>query len=106
MLGAIDPIRQIAGITSTQNVSATGSPLATGAGADTGFGDMLESAISNVSDLRAQAQESASRFMSGESDDPHKLVLETQRAELSLELFIQVRNKVVQAYQEVMRMQM
>jgi flagellar hook-basal body complex protein FliE len=46
------------------------------------------------------------RYLSGEDVEIHDLVLTTQRNQLQFELFLQVRNKVVQAYQEVMRMQM
>ncbi|MCL4851471.1 MAG: flagellar hook-basal body complex protein FliE, partial [Bryobacteraceae bacterium] len=42
---------------------------------------------------------------SGEAEEVHQAVLATQQAELAFEMFLQVRNKVVQAYQEVMRMQ-
>jgi flagellar hook-basal body complex protein FliE len=46
------------------------------------------------------------RFLSGDGEDIHTTVLATQRAELSFEMFQQVRNKVVSAYQEIMKMQM
>jgi flagellar hook-basal body complex protein FliE len=47
------------------------------------------------------------KFLSGDgSEDIHTTVLATQRAELAFEMFQQVRNKVVSAYQEIMRMQM
>jgi flagellar hook-basal body complex protein FliE len=46
------------------------------------------------------------RFLSGEGEELHQTVMATQQAELSFELFLQARNKVVSAYQEIMRMQM
>ena len=52
------------------------------------------------------ASASVERFLSGEGEDLHTTVLATQRAELAFEMFQQVRNKVVSAYQEIMRMQM
>ena len=80
------------------------SPKATGS--DPGaFQKMFESSIQQVNaDQNASAQ-SIQAFLSGESEDLHTAALATQRAELSFEMFMQVRNKVVQAYQEVMRMQ-
>jgi flagellar hook-basal body complex protein FliE len=45
-------------------------------------------------------------FLAGEGGELHSTIMATQRAELSFELFQQVRNKVVSAYQEIMRMQM
>ena len=50
------------------------------------------------------ASSSVEQFLSGEQEDTHKMMMDVQRADLSFELFVQVRNKVVQAYQEVMRM--
>jgi flagellar hook-basal body complex protein FliE len=45
------------------------------------------------------------RFLSGEGEDLHTTVLATTQAELSFNMFLQMRNKVVSAYQEIMRMQ-
>jgi flagellar hook-basal body complex protein FliE len=52
------------------------------------------------------ASASVQRFLAGEGEELHSTIMATQRAELSFELFQQVRNKVVSAYQEIMRMQM
>jgi len=70
-----------------------------------GFGAVLQDAMGKVGDLHGQASKSVESFLSGEGDDLHKTIMSTQRADLAMELFLQVRNKVVQAYQEVMRMQ-
>ena len=45
-------------------------------------------------------------FLLGENEELHKVAAATQQAELSFDLFLQVKNKVVQAYQEIMRMQL
>ena len=55
---------------------------------------------------RVNAEDSANRFMNGETEEIHQVILAGQRAEIAFETFLQVRNKAVQAYQEVMRMQM
>jgi flagellar hook-basal body complex protein FliE len=83
-------------------------PLAgtTAAGSRPGdFQKIFESAVNKVEGLRVGAEQSAERFLSGESEELHQTALATQRAEIAFDLFLQVRNKVVQAYQEVMRMQ-
>ena len=46
------------------------------------------------------------KYLSGEDEEVHKVALATQQAEIAFDLFLQVRNKVISAYQEVMRMQM
>lgn len=70
------------------------------------FQNVLQDAIKTVEDFRRSADKGVEAFLSGEGEELHQVVLATQRAELAFELFLQVRSKVVQAYQEVMRMQM
>jgi len=72
------------------------------------FKSMLDAAIHHVESNSAQteAAQSVDKFLSGESEELHSTALAVQRAELEFEMFLQVRNKVVQAYQEIMRMQM
>ena len=70
------------------------------------FRDILSGAIDQVETSRADANQSVQRFLSGEGDDLHSTILASQRADLEFQMFMQVRNKVVSAYQEVMRMQM
>lgn len=94
----------ITGITSIPNLAAVPGLPAAQPSAD--FKSVFEHAVSQVEGLRNQADLQVQRFLSGEGDDLHEVALATQRAELSLELFQQVRNKVVSAYQEIMRMQM
>lgn len=70
-----------------------------------GFKEVFASAINQVENTGQQASASVERFLSGEGEELHTTVLATQRAELAFELFLQARNKVVSAYQEIMRMQ-
>jgi len=68
------------------------------------FRALLDQSVRTVSQNESAASLAVERFMSGEQEDVHKMTMAVQRADLSFELFVQVRNKVVQAYQEVMRM--
>jgi flagellar hook-basal body complex protein FliE len=79
---------------------------ATESGSGGAFQKVLAGAIQDVEAFGRDASASVSRFLSGEGEELHSTILATQRAELSFELFQQVRNKVVSAYQEIMRMQM
>jgi flagellar hook-basal body complex protein FliE len=72
----------------------------------TEFRDLLANSIATVEQQDATAKEAVQNFLTGESEDLHTAALAGQRAQLSLQMFMQVRNKVVSAYQEVMRMQM
>ena len=67
---------------------------------------MLSQAIGRVDQSNQATEGTIDRYLSGENEEIHDMVLATQRNELQFELFLQMRNKVVQAYQEVMRMQM
>lgn len=81
------------------------TPLEVGSKSAGGFGAILTDAMQKVGELGHDATKSVENFLSGEGDDLHKTIMTTQRADLAMELFLQVRNKVVSAYQEVMRMQ-
>ena len=70
------------------------------------FQDVFASAVQSVEASGQNASASVERFLAGEGEELHTTILATRRAELSLELFLQARNKVVSAYQEIMRMQM
>ena len=67
------------------------------------FTSMFKDAVARVEDQHKIASAQIESFLSGENEDLHTTVLAVQRAELTFELFQQVRNKVVQAYQEIMR---
>jgi|SRR5271156_6012580 len=71
-----------------------------------GFQSILSEAMGSVEQFQQNSANSISKFLSGEDQEVHKVALATQQAELSFDLFLQVRNKVVSAYQEVMKMQM
>jgi flagellar hook-basal body complex protein FliE len=76
-----------------------------GAAQPNAFREMFTKSLQEVEAFQTQAAQSTDRFLSGESEDLHTVAISAQKAELAFEMFLQVRNKVVQAYQEVMRMQ-
>lgn len=69
------------------------------------FHAVFAEAVERVENYRLQADTAVDRFLRGEDEEVHNVAMAAQQAELSLELFLQVKNKVVQAYQEIMRMQ-
>jgi flagellar hook-basal body complex protein FliE len=69
------------------------------------FQSLLGEAIDRVEQFRVNSEQAVNRFLSGEDDEIHHVALAAQQADLAFDLFLQVRNKVVAAYQEVMRMQ-
>jgi flagellar hook-basal body complex protein FliE len=79
--------------------------VGTAPGAEADFHAALERAVGAVESLRGQAHAEIERFLAGEGGELHTVALALERSELAFELFLEVRNKVVQAYQEIMRMQ-
>lgn len=72
---------------------------------NSGFGEILKDAISTVNELQQKSDQEIQKLMTGESQDVHTTVIAMQKADLSFQMMMQVRNKIVQAYQEIMRMQ-
>jgi len=70
------------------------------------FQNILETTIQTLQSTQDEANQAVQKFLTGETEDLHTTALATQQAEIAFELGLQVRNKFVQAYQEVMRMQM
>ena len=96
---AITPIRPPVGIPQIEPFSST-------KGSSGAFQSVLSDAIGRVEQFQQSSQTAIGKFLSGEDEEVHKVALATQQAEIAFDLFLQVRNKVVSAYQEVMRMQM
>lgn len=71
----------------------------------TSFQSVLSNAIQNVESSGATADAAMKDFLSGGTQELHSTVLAAQSAELDFDLFTQVRNKVVSAYEEIMKMQ-
>ena len=86
-------------------VAPAASPVATPGSGGGEFQSILTDAIGKVEGFQNNASASINSFLSGEGEELHQVAIKTQQAELSFDLFMQVRNKVVSAYQEVMRMQ-
>jgi flagellar hook-basal body complex protein FliE len=84
-------------------VSVPGPQTSKGTGA---FQSALEKAIGEVEQFHQTADQSVGQFLAGEGGELHGAIMATQRAQLAFDLFLQVRNKVVDAYQEVMRLQL
>jgi flagellar hook-basal body complex protein FliE len=99
---------KLSGIPLPAPIELPSTPLLGGSTSTAGssFKDILGSAIQQVEGARTDANLNVDKFLSGEGDDLHSVILGSQRAELEFQMFLQVRNKVVSAYQEVMRMQM
>jgi len=78
----------------------------TGAATPSGdFAGALGSAMQQVNNLQATAEQKVTSLLAGSGQDVHAAALSVERASLAFDLMLQVRNKVVSAYQEISRLQ-
>jgi flagellar hook-basal body complex protein FliE len=70
-----------------------------------GFAAALTSALNDVNKLQLQADDAAKKLAMGQAEDIHQVMIAVEQAKLAMQLTVQVRNKVVEAYQEISRMQ-
>nr|WP_236406099.1 flagellar hook-basal body complex protein FliE [Microaerobacter geothermalis] len=80
------------------------SPVKTGTN-DSSFSSFLKNALDQVNQDQIKAEKLTENLVAGQVTDLHQVTIAAQKAELSLQLTVQVRNKIIEAYQEVMRMQ-
>lgn len=76
-----------------------------GPGKQGGFGASLASAIEQVEQLHTDAQTNAADMMQNGGQDLHNVLIAVEKADISFQLMMQVRNKIVNAYQEISRLQ-
>ena len=70
-----------------------------------GFMDSLKSAMGKVNDAQIQAGQAVDALMTGQTQDIHRTMVALQQADVSFQLMMQIRNKLVTAYEEIQRMQ-
>ena len=68
------------------------------------FEKTLKKFITDVNSLQNQAAESTVDLAKGEVEDVHDVMIAVEKANIAMELMLEIRNKIVEAYQEVMRM--
>jgi flagellar hook-basal body complex protein FliE len=90
-------------------IAAVGAPATPGvapaAAPAGGFGDLVVRGLQEVDSRIQLAEADASKLAVGQADNLHTVMIRMEEAKLSLQLMAQVRNRLLEAYQEVMRMQ-
>jgi len=83
------------------------SPMAPSAseGVEGSFGDTLQNAISQVDQLDKDSSTQVTQLLKGDRQDLHNVMIAVEKADVAFELMMQVRNKIVNAYQEVSKLQ-
>jgi flagellar hook-basal body complex protein FliE len=72
---------------------------------DGSFGNTIKNAINDVNKLQGNADQMATKLAAGDAVEVHQAMIAMQKASQALNLTIQVRNKVIEAYQEIMKTQ-
>ncbi len=96
------PVSGIQSIHSGLNVR----PLSTAASSDQSFADVLKGFLEDVNRLQREADVLTTQLALGQVEDLHQVTIATEKAYLALQLTTAIRNKVVEAYQEISRMQL
>lgn len=83
------------------------SPLAKAApqGDGNGFKDLLTDLVKDADQTQKASDATMQDFLSGKTQDAHEVMLALNKADLSFRMMLEVRNKLLDSYQEVMRMQ-
>lgn len=82
----------------TSGTSSSGS-------AGESFAATLQSAINQTNDLQVKANKAAEELAAGRTSNVQEVMIAAEKADISLRLMMQVRNKIIDAYQEIMKMQ-
>ena len=88
-----------------QPIQGTGGATGTATDNKLSFADFLKDAVSEVNDMQISAEKSNNMLASGQVENLHQVMIETEKADIALQYTIQVRNKIMDAYNEIMRMQ-
>ena len=69
------------------------------------FGEFLSDSLSKVNQMQLEANDAVEKLASGESQNLHETMLKVEEAEIAFKSMNQIRNKVIEAYKEIMKMQ-
>lgn len=69
------------------------------------FTELLKEKLNEVNELKITADRMTEDFILGRTDNIHQIMIATEKAKLALDLTVAIQNKVVSAYNEIMRMQ-
>ena len=94
-----------ASIQSLANSISSSSSTAAQSDPESGFGDILKNAIQQVDQLGAGADQQVSTLLQGGKTEMSNVMVAVEKADVSFQLMMQVRNKIVSAYQDMEKMQ-
>jgi flagellar hook-basal body complex protein FliE len=72
---------------------------------DESFADMIREAVNSVDQMQKSAENSAEAVIAGDEENIHEVMISMEKAQLSFQLMVEIRNRAVETYQELSRMQ-
>jgi len=99
-------IEQVLGVLKSTAAQAAGKPAESAAAGGVDFAQVLQGSIDKVNQTQQQAQQMAEKLAAGDqTQNLHEVMIALQTASISFQEMVQVRNRLVNAYQDVMNMQ-
>jgi flagellar hook-basal body complex protein FliE len=89
----------------SSQISQTESPIEGQSGVGKSFSDTLNDALKNVNDLQKSSDKGMQDLATGKTDNIPEVMIAAEKADLALKMMVQVRNKIIDAYHDVMKMQ-
>lgn len=100
-----DPLGIVGNVASTTDSQAVRrSAMGDGPGNDTGFKDLLMANIQHVNELQQDAEMAIEDLVAGRRDDVAGVMIAKQKADTAFKMLLQVRNKMLEAYDEIKQM--
>jgi flagellar hook-basal body complex protein FliE len=97
--------RYPSGIGDSQSIGINSSSSTSSSSGSVSFAQTLQDAISQVNSLQKASDKAIQNLATGKTDNIAEVMIASEKADIALKLMMQVRNKIVEAYQEVMKMQ-
>ncbi|WP_077211517.1 flagellar hook-basal body complex protein FliE [Bacillus dakarensis] len=101
----ISPFSNVTGLFQSHQTKPTITNTTTPYESQKKFASVLKESIEKVNEAQIQSDKMTEKLARGENVDLHSVMIASQKASISLQATMEIRNKVVEAYQEVMRMQ-
>jgi flagellar hook-basal body complex protein FliE len=102
MIDSVSKLSPASGLDNLKALNAADSKQASGPS----FTDYLSKALEQVNAQQVQAEQMTEALATGQAPDLHSVMIAAEKATISFQLAVQVRNKALEAYQEIMRMQL
>lgn len=98
-------VNGISGFNAISPAAYSTDKIGTGEEQKTSFSDYLKNALDKVNDLQIESDNYTNALAAGKTDNIHQVMIAAEKADIALQFTMQIRNKILDAYNEIMRMQ-